>query len=701
MSDIRQRKVGDTQAETKDTNPASQKASATPKKTSSLAWLLIGGVVLLAAISFAYTNLSNAGNVVQDAIKQLQIPKGLQDLQEKWKGTYLLTFKDGTVSLQSLKCTPNADEDLNELTAELGKNVHGIYGFALDDPICQTLTDKGLEYISKNLAEHYKTLQRLSLNLRKIDEISNAGLKHLGKALDGGLPNLNDLRLTITNNFYNTNITDEGFGYIADALSGNLKNLKTLFIHTTVLTTVTDVSLSRLAAAIDKNHRTLSHLVLEIRRNANINGDGLVDMANSIENLKDLEILTVNFDLSMKVSNEGFQQLVSSLEQLPKLKSLSLSFHQCEKISVLGFKQLAETLTVINLRLLNLNFGKCIGVTDQVVKQLSAAIRDHQHHLEQLSLAFTGIKSLSNESLEEIATAITEKSSGLKEFGLDAEGWKMTNVGIEKVLAALHKHCKKLEKLSFNLKSGLNVSDVTLKRIAEIIPQSLTHLKELSFSFAGSDDMRDAGLVSLFTSISQHLSGLKFFKFVMIGGKITDQSVQALASGLKNNLHNLENLALTITAIEALTDASIISVSEALQHQSNLKVLEVDFGFNPRIKDQAIQNITAAIGSYLPKLEVLTLECAKCGDLTDHATRTLPLEFAKRTNTLNKVILNFSMNPKISDLALTNIATELGSLHGKIQRLILEFISNPRRQPGAIDFAKKQMQQLPAAELAA
>jgi len=59
MSDIRQRKVGDTQAEPKDTNPRSPKASAPAKKTSSLAWLLIGGVVLLIAISFAYTNLSN------------------------------------------------------------------------------------------------------------------------------------------------------------------------------------------------------------------------------------------------------------------------------------------------------------------------------------------------------------------------------------------------------------------------------------------------------------------------------------------------------------------------------------------------------------------------------------------------------------------------------------------------------------------
>jgi len=81
-------------------------------------------------------------------------------------------------------------------------------------------------------------------------------------------------------------------------------------------------------------------------------------MANSIENLKNLEILNVNFDLSQKVSNEGFQQLVTNLEQLPKFKSLSLSFHQCEKISVLGFKQLAETLAVINLRELNLHFGK-------------------------------------------------------------------------------------------------------------------------------------------------------------------------------------------------------------------------------------------------------------------------------------------------------------------------------------------------------
>jgi len=47
-----------------------------------------------------------AGTVVQEAIKQLQVPRGLQELQEKWKGTYLLTFKDGTVSLQSLKCNP-------------------------------------------------------------------------------------------------------------------------------------------------------------------------------------------------------------------------------------------------------------------------------------------------------------------------------------------------------------------------------------------------------------------------------------------------------------------------------------------------------------------------------------------------------------------------------------------------------------------
>ncbi len=99
-------------------------------------------------------------------------------------------------------------------------------------------------------------------------------------------------------------------------------------------------------------------------------------------------------------------------------------------------------------------------------------------------MIFTGIKNLSNESLEEIATVITEKSSGLKEFGLDAEGWKSTNVGVEKVLAALQKHCKKLEKLNLNLKTGLNVSDVTLRRIAEVIPASLTNLKELTLMFA-------------------------------------------------------------------------------------------------------------------------------------------------------------------------------------------------------------------------
>jgi len=46
-----------------------------------------------------------------------------------------LAWKDGSVSLSSLKCTSNTDEELNELTAELGKNVHGIYGFALDDPM--------------------------------------------------------------------------------------------------------------------------------------------------------------------------------------------------------------------------------------------------------------------------------------------------------------------------------------------------------------------------------------------------------------------------------------------------------------------------------------------------------------------------------------------------------------------------------------
>ncbi len=64
-----------------------------------------------------------------------------------------------------------------------------------------------------------------------------------------------------------------------------------------------------------------------MKRNSNINGDGLVDIANTIENLKDLEILNVNFDLSSKVSNEGFQTLVANLEQLPKLKSVSFAFH--------------------------------------------------------------------------------------------------------------------------------------------------------------------------------------------------------------------------------------------------------------------------------------------------------------------------------------------------------------------------------------
>jgi len=419
MSEIRQRKVGDTQAESKDTKSSSQPASSS--KTSSLTWLLLGGVVLLLAVSFAYTNLSNTGTVVQEAIKHMQIPRGLQELQEKWKESYILGYKDGTVSIQSLKCTPNVDEELNQLTAEIGKSVHGIYGFALDDPICYSFTDKGLQYVSQNLAEHFKTLQRLSFNFRKIDGITNEGLRHLGKTLNGGLPNLNDFRLAINTNYFNANITDEGFAYITDALDGNLKNLKTLFINTILLRNITDSSLERLAAALDKNHRTLTHLVLEFERNPTFNGDGLVELANTIENLKDLEILKVNFDLSPKISNEGFQQLVTNVEQLSKLKSLYLSFFGCERISVLGFKQLTETLATLNLNELSLSFQRCIGVTNQVIKQIANVIREHQHGLEKLVLNFERIKELSNEAVEDIALSITEKSSNLKEFTLNVE----------------------------------------------------------------------------------------------------------------------------------------------------------------------------------------------------------------------------------------------------------------------------------------
>jgi len=65
--------------------------------------------------------------------------------------------------------------------------------------------------------------------------------------------------------------------------------------------------------------------------------------------------------------------------------------------------------------------------------------------------------------------------------------------------------------------------------------------------------------------------------------------------------------------------------------------------------------------------------------LTDESIRTLPQTFAQRTKPLNKLIINFSLVSSITDSAVAKIASDFESLHGKIQKLWLEFISIPRR----------------------
>jgi len=387
--------------------------------------------------------------------------KGIAELLKTVKKNRFLT----ELYLDFNECGAANEEHLTSIfnsisSMKLLKSFHINYFHLIYRPLDWTTG----EQLSKNLLKlrRLNYMEDFSMNLEFWHGLQSHDITALSKSLS---------RMVRLSKLYLSNLDCPNFDQIGlKSLSDSLKSLrmlKKLHLHFSSYSDRNDL----ISKAIE-NSLTLSHLILDFSRAA-IAIDSTKNLLLSLQTLKNLSKLDINFSHTQHSDNDLIQFLSQGISNLTNLSLLRLNFYACPLINGQGLIHLTSALeNVTSLKVFELT------LTNQSLQSVFLPFSEALGHLTNLSrlmLNFAHSQDFGNQEIK----ALTKS---LQKF-------------------------ENLESLELNLSYYLQITDEGFNDLASQIC-NFRSLKMLNLNFYGCHQITAEGFEYLKSQISQ-LESLK------------------------------------------------------------------------------------------------------------------------------------------------------------------------------------------------
>ena len=399
--------------------------------------------------------------------------------------------------------------------------------------------------------------------------------------------------------------------------------------------------------------------------------------------LKKMKVLFQLDTCFRNFADKEFQVFCSSLKQLP-LKKIKIHFYYCDledRILKL-FSQNIKYLSLLTSLTLDFSFSrsrtknvlptsKGIAILFSGLKSLKflsrlkiyffnaggfdnycleklGSVLENFYSLETLILNFINCSSISDKSLSYFSKAL-KKLTNLKKLELGINCCNTSNTGIHSLSTGLAQ-MRSLSELVLRFKVSESISKEGRGEHLASALKNLNFLSILDLDFSLWPLIYDKEIKSL-SSCFELLTSLKILKLSFSSSElITDDSTEYLALGL-TYLTSLKSLELSLNNCSKLQ--KIGSLAHSFERLVNLSQLNVNFRDCSNIENQGIENVFSSFKS-LNYLVDLDLKFAGCKSINDSALKLLAANFVYFPS-LEKIRLNFSLNPKISDAIFENM----------------------------------------------
>ena len=306
----------------------------------------------------------------------------------------------------------------------------------------------------------------------------------------------------------------------------------------------------------------------------------------------------------------------------------------------------------INLERLEINFGKCVTLTNRHL--CLKGIEDFSS-LTALHLHLSNCKNITNIGLRYLSIYGLQKLSSLTRLEINIEGcFNVTDEGLMFLFFEGIRYLEKLASLSlgFEYALGGGISDESLNVLAGTLNKN--SLRDLQLTFKKCYDLTEFGLEALFCKGIQHLELLESLNLGFPDFRYsTDKSLQDLSQALRN-LQWLTSFSLDFSRhyeTSNITSKGLASLSEAIGHLQRLESLKLDFDEVWGITSKGLYALSTGALSKLASLKTLNLGFSWTKMAADAIT-ILSYEGLQKLYALTSLELRFNQCQKIGNKSL-------------------------------------------------
>ena len=343
--------------------------------------------------------------------------------------------------------------------------------------------------------------------------------------------------------------------------------------------------------------------------------DAAALLSFSLQNLKQLQELKLDFSFCVDIGDEGVTTLSQSISQLSLLNTLELSFQKCSRITDKGISSLSEILKNFErLTKLHLLFLNCAGATEIGLKTLSKNV-SCLSKLENFYLGFGHWQNISDEGFESILDNISN-TPNLKELKLAFEAHSLQSEGGTLILIDNLSKFNNLLQLSVRFHSRF-ISDKSLQEFGHNLGK-INNLTHLHVDFHCKSMITDDGVTYLSQGIAQ-LSHLIELEFTLVQPKrFTEQGLFILTQSLARSNQALINLKMMFYFCEGINDNSLKGLGKRLLKISKLRALKLVFFACPKLSDEGLFSLTKNIPLSQNYIKTF-LDFVVCAGITEKA----------------------------------------------------------------------------------
>jgi len=290
-----------------------------------------------------------------------------------------------TLSLSFVNFRSPIQKDINSLMIVIGRHLSSLTKLKLSFEGC-LLNDACLKMFESKSTGNYLKLTSLELSLANCSTLSNKGFVALFNDLTRTLNKLKILNL----NFRKTCINDMSFDKLLCLINQRLLHLEVLNLDFTGCKDIMGIILNSLVHKTSNSGPQLTRISLI------------------------LDDCTCLFDKGLWALGSLFQKHKKTL------KNFHMSLNRCKQITERGFKFFIEEYlkSLENLKELELDFGMCLKVTDEVLEIFASVLRSFGG-LEKLGLSLFACNGISDKGVKVLGDEIKKRLVNLKDLKLD------------------------------------------------------------------------------------------------------------------------------------------------------------------------------------------------------------------------------------------------------------------------------------------